>query len=235
MRIALAARLRFSSLAVLVLIGTWLGHAIEYGVVAGWRGFDLGISGPLHSYMLPAAVCLTVASFLVALRLTALARRTRRQCELLRRRLRGAVREHDSLPDRSGAAERAVEAHGLVVLAAVGAAQLCLYLIQENAEAVAAGAPAPGLGAISGVHWAAPLVHLAVASVLTLAWLAGCRLLRGRIAALAAVTAFVAAILRRLGRATAAAVPASAVAVSSWLPPARAPRAPPATRRLLTA
>src|SRR5207245_8812538 len=44
--------------------------------------------------------------------------------------------------------------------------QIGLYLIQENVEAVVAGSPAPGLGAVWGAHWAAPLVHAGVALLL---------------------------------------------------------------------
>ncbi len=48
----------------------------------------------------------------------------------------------------------------------LAAAQIVLYLVQENIEAVARSQPAPGLGAVTGIHWAAPLVHLYVSLLL---------------------------------------------------------------------
>ena len=45
-------------------------------------------------------------------------------------------------------------------------AQIVLYVVQENVEAVASGHPAPGMAAITGIHWAAPFVHLYVALLL---------------------------------------------------------------------
>ncbi|MFZ0918755.1 MAG: hypothetical protein WAN83_01565, partial [Candidatus Dormiibacterota bacterium] len=44
--------------------------------------------------------------------------------------------------------------------------QTALYVVQENIEAVARSQPAPGLGAITGIHWAAPFVHLYVSLLL---------------------------------------------------------------------
>jgi hypothetical protein len=48
----------------------------------------------------------------------------------------------------------------------LAAAQIALYLVQENVEAVARSQAAPGLGAITGIHWAAPFVHLYVSLLL---------------------------------------------------------------------
>ena len=41
--------------------------------------------------------------------------------------------------------------------------QLGLYLLQENGEALAAGRPLPGIGAVAGVHSPVLAVHLLVA------------------------------------------------------------------------
>jgi hypothetical protein len=73
-------------------------------------------------------------------------------------------------------------------------AQLCLYLIQENVEALPAGLPAPGLGAITGVHWAVAIVHLCVALVLA----AAVRVVQRRMDRVAAAVARVEALVRRL-------------------------------------
>ena len=45
--------------------------------------------------------------------------------------------------------------------------------MQENIEAVARSQPAPGLGAITGLHWAAPLVHFYVSPLLACVPIAG--------------------------------------------------------------
>src|SRR5579864_9522832 len=150
-----------------------------------------------------------------------------RQYDALRRRLGAGVRRDGSPLRPTDGRDPAQHAHGLAVLAVVGAAQICLYLIQENVEAIAAGAPVPGLGAVTGAHWTAPLVHLAVASVLTLAWFLCHIRLRARERALAVATAFIHMILDRLrSDPPAPPLPLSA-SPSMWLPPARAPRAPP--------
>jgi hypothetical protein len=77
--------------------------------------------------------------------------------------------------------------------------QIGLYLFQENVEAALAGAAAPGLGAISGVHAAAPLVHGLVALLLCAAAALAWRLLHRRAAAVERVAALLRHLLDRLG------------------------------------
>jgi hypothetical protein len=77
--------------------------------------------------------------------------------------------------------------------------QLGLYLFQENVEAAISGAPSPGLGAVSGFHAPALLIHAAVSLVLCAAALLAARLLRRRAAAVERVAALLRHLLDRLG------------------------------------
>src|SRR4029077_1888868 len=78
------------------------------------------------------------------------------------------------------AAEVSAPAGLLAFWLPLGAAQLALYLAQENLEAVLGGAAAPGLGPVTGVHRAAAALQLGVALVLAAGLLAVGRLLRRR-------------------------------------------------------
>lgn len=218
---AMTVRLRFASLVLLALVGTLLGHAIEYGLVAGWRGVALGLAGPVHSYMIPAAAILLVASFVLALRVMALLRTVRRQYAALWRRLRGGVHSADAPAPRLG-----FDPHPFGLALTISTAQVVLYLIQENAEAAIAGAQAPGLGALTGTHWAAPLVQFAVASWLTIGWLLLCRALRRRTAPLSRLAAAIKAILRTRRTNEPTILVPGAPAIRSR-PSPRAARAPP--------
>ena len=75
-----------------------------------------------------------------------------------------------------------------------------LYLIQENVEAIARAQPAPGWGAMTGVHWAAPLVHLYVALLLACGVRIGQVLLRRREAVVERVESLLRAAARRVRR-----------------------------------
>ena len=228
---AMTVRLRFASLVLLALAGTLLGHAIEYGLVSGWRGVALGLAGPLHSYMIPAAAILVVASFVLALRITALVRAARSQYAALWRRLHSGVRPSDAREaERASAARHGFDPHPLGLALTIATAQVVLYLIQENAEAAIAGAPAPGLAALTGTHWAAALVQFAVATWLTIGWLLLRRVVRRRTAPLATLAAAIRAILsaRRTREAT---FLEPGAAVISFRRSPRAARAPP---RLIT-
>jgi hypothetical protein len=59
-------------------------------------------------------------------------------------------------------------------------AQVTLYLVQENVEARLAGLAMPGAGPLTGIHWAAPLIHLGVALILALGASAVLALFRAR-------------------------------------------------------
>ena len=116
--------------------------------------------------MLPVAGALVVLGAVFAFRLArawqALNDRLDRAAAGVRRIWRGRA--------DSGAGARSPRSTPGTRLAAIwlplAAAQIALYLVQENVEAVARSQPAPGLGAITGIHWAAPFVHLYVSLLL---------------------------------------------------------------------
>jgi hypothetical protein len=147
---------------LLAFIGLWTGHTLEYLRVWGTEG----LSSPLHAYMLPVAGVLAVLSTVFAIRIwrawQALNHRLDRAVVRLRRIWRGHGAELPVEPVASASQVTRLVAIWLP-LAAV---QIALYLIQENFEALAQARPAPGLGAITGIHWAAPFVHLYVALLL---------------------------------------------------------------------
>lgn len=156
--------------ALVACVGVWLGHTLEYVRVWGWSGLDRELTGSTHLYMVPLGLGLTL---LLALAAAALAK--------LHSRLAGRVQRASGLLARAWRSRAAVglrpatRARGTPlswgrVTVALGAAlavlQVGLYLIQENVESAVAGVLVPGVSAVTGVHWAAPLLQLAVGFVL---------------------------------------------------------------------
>lgn len=224
MRTGVSARLRVTSLVVLALAGTWLGHGVEYGLVAGWRGVALGLWGPLHSYMLPVALLLSAAAFALALRISALAQAARQRSDQLWRRLRRGVRGNERTRNPAVIAS---DPRPFVLAFALAASQICLYLIQENVEAALAGAPAPGFGAVAGAHWTAALVQVAFAFWLSLGWLLCHRALQRREREVSRLEALIHAISRRRRRPDVRPIPPAAAPASPWSSLPRVGRAPP--------
>ncbi|HZS14334.1 MAG TPA: hypothetical protein VFC09_07035 [Candidatus Dormibacteraeota bacterium] len=195
-------RLAASGGVLLALAGVWLGHTIEYWRVNGAAGLGRVMVGSLHAYMLPVGMLLALAAAAGAMHGLRLWLRLGRQLGGLRPALAGALRGH-----RVAAAPRRVEAtwrpRGGVRIAAwwlpLTVLQIGLYLFQENVEAGIAGAPAPGFGAVTGVHALAPLVHAAVALLLLAAVALGSRLLHRRVEAVERTIALLRHLLDRLG------------------------------------
>ena len=200
---------------LLAFIGLWIGHTLEYLRVWGGDGLVSSMTNPVHAYMLPLAGALVVLSALLALRLwhawQALDIRLQQAAVRLRRVWRGGVEPvADTARRRSSPAARLV-----AIWLPLAAAQIVLYVIQENIEAIAGAKPAPGLGAISGIHWAAPLVHLYVALLLACGTRICQLLLHRRVVVVERIEAFVrAAIRRRRAVPRPAAVPHEVSAVS---------------------
>jgi hypothetical protein len=173
-----------ASLAVLLgLTGVWLGHALEYLRVWGTEGIDRALVGSAHVYMLPLGLVLATGAALAARRAWStwqqLARRLDRAASMLRRALRGERPEIDHM--------RAVEsppswgARMLSLGAALACAQISVYVVQENLEALALHQPAPLLGAVTGIHWAAALIQLDLAFLLLAAAVFVLRRFRSRV------------------------------------------------------
>lgn len=160
-------RLRVASACVLLAFtGLWIGHTLEYLRVWGTAGLAGSMTNPVHAYMLPVAGVLATLGALLGLRVLGAWRALNRRLDLaaarLRRLWRGGAAE-------GGEARQARPSPGTRLVALwlpLATAQIVLYVVQENVEAIARAQPAPGLGAITGIHWAAPLVHLYVSLLL---------------------------------------------------------------------
>jgi hypothetical protein len=161
-------RVAASGGVVLALVGLFIGHTLEYLRVWGPAGVVASMTNPVHAYMLPVAGVLVVLSAAFALQLA-------RAWRTLNARLDSAAAGMRSIWRGRSAAAVAPQSSStpgtrlIAIWLPLAAAQIALYVVQENVEAVASSRPAPGLGAITGIHWAAPLVHLYVALLLACA------------------------------------------------------------------
>jgi hypothetical protein len=159
------ARVAASASVLLAFVGLWIAHTLEYLRVWGAAGIVGSITNPVHAYMLPLLGVLAILGALCGLRLwrawQTLNQRLARAVLGLRSVWRGQdARVPDAPPLSSPVARLAA------IWLPLAGAQVVLYLIQENVEAIARAQPAPGLGAITGIHWAAPFVHLYVSFLL---------------------------------------------------------------------
>lgn len=170
--------------ALLAFVGVWLSHTLEYVRVWGWSGLDQELTGSVHLYMVPVGVVLVLLVAVAGAALARLHRHLTRRVEhasgLLARVWRGRVEAHQGPAARGFAAAPSLGRIVLILGAALAALQVGLYLIQENLESAVAGVPTPGLSAITGVHWAAPIIQLAVGFVLAAVAVALWSLLRRR-------------------------------------------------------
>jgi hypothetical protein len=154
--------------AVLIaLIGVWMTHTAEYVRIGGPTEAWHVLTGSVHLYMLPTAGILALVAALGAARLwrawTALGWRLQSTRAAIAAVWRGRQPSHPLPP------AHALPPFGCRLLALwlpLAVVQAALYLLQENAEARWAGLPVPGLGPMTGLHWAAPLIDLAVALLL---------------------------------------------------------------------
>ncbi len=190
---------------LLALAGVWLGHTVEYARVSGTGGLGAVMLRSLHVYMLPVGLLLALAAAGGAVRGVRLWVGLGRQLSGLRRAVAGALRGRQEAaprlpaPTRDGWTRRGAGVAALAWWLPLSVLQIGLYLFQENVEAAVAGAPAPGLGAITGVHALAPLVHAGVALVLCAAVALASHLLRRRAAAVERTAALLRHLLDRLG------------------------------------
>lgn len=214
-------RTRFAATGgvLLALTGLFIGHTLEYLRVWGTAGIVESMSNPVHAYMLPVAGGLLALSAVFAFRLAiawqALNERLDRAAAGIRRIWRGS---NDAVPDR-GNRRSSPGTRLAAIWLPLAAAQTVLYLLQENVEAVARSQPAPGIGAITGIHWAAPLVHLYV-SLLLACLVRICQIsFHRREVAVERAEALLRAIIRRLRTAAPVIRPHATRAVSplDWL------------------
>ena len=166
-----------AAVALLSATGVWLGHTLEYVRVWGTSGLERELVGSVHLYMVPAGLALILllgAGWAAIRRVHArLGERAARAGALLAGPWRSAEPAAQA-GDARGRSERPALAIFLMLGTALAVLQVALYLVQENTEATLAHLPAPGLAAISGVHWAAPLLQavtaFSLAAVATCAW-----------------------------------------------------------------
>jgi hypothetical protein len=158
-------RLFAPSLVLLALVGTWTGHTLEYARVAGRAGLREELFGSVHLYMLPLGALLAVLAAAGGVGWWRAWQTLGRRLDAARDALAASLRGHRVAAPTATAQPSAAARWGALTLLLTGL-QLVLYLVQENLEATAAGASAPGLRVYLGVHALAPVVHLAVAAVL---------------------------------------------------------------------
>lgn len=159
------ARAAASGSVLLAFVGLWVAHTLEYLRVWGAAGVVGSITNPVHAYMLPLLAVLVVLGALYGLRLRRAWQALNDRVDLAMLGLRSVWRGRDtSVPDTSP--QSSPVARLIAIWLPLAGAQIVLYLIQENVEAIARAQPAPGFGAIIGIHWAAPLVHLYVSLLL---------------------------------------------------------------------
>jgi hypothetical protein len=162
------------------------------------------MAGSVHGYMLPAGILLSLLAAAAGLRCAqawwALGLRLRIARDAVARAWRGAPLP---LPPVETPRDAPTFTSVMLWLAPL---QLALYVLQENLEACRVGLAAPGLGAITGVHSAAPPVHLAVS------------------ACIAAIALLLQQALRRRGRAVIACQHLARVLLAAVLRARSAPR-----------
>ena len=185
------ARAAASGSVLLAFAGLWIAHTLEYLRVWGAAGVVGSITNPVHAYMVPLLAVLVALGALYGLRLwrawQALNQRLDRAMLGLRCVWRGQNARASDAPRASSPVARLA-----AIWLPLAGAQIVLYLIQENVEAIARAQPAPGFGAITGIHWAAPLVHLYVSLLLA----CGTRICQVLLHRRAVVVARVEALLR---------------------------------------
>ncbi len=169
-------------------------------------------TNPVHAYMLPLAAVLLLLGAAWAVRLVTTWRglqdRLDHAAAALHSIWRGAPAVASRAPGRSSPVTRLA-----AIWLPLFVAQIVLYLVQENIEAIARAQPAPGLGAITGIHWAAPIVHAYVALILACAVRIGQVLLHRRTVVVERVEALLRVLVKRTRRITAGiALPVTRVA-----------------------
>lgn len=159
------ARVAASASVLLAFIGLWIAHTLEYLRVWGAAGIVSSITNPVHAYMLPLLGVLAILGALYGLRLWRAWQTLNQRLERAVLGLRSVWRGQDARVPDAPTLSSPVARLAAIWLPLAGA-QIVLYFIQENVEAIARAQPAPGLGAITGIHWAAPFVHLYVSLLL---------------------------------------------------------------------
>jgi hypothetical protein len=195
------------AISLVLLTSVWLGHTVEY-----MRLWPDGVQGQLlrsvHVYMLPLAIVLQAMAVVAVATFLRLWRAIGLRAEQAEATLAGAWRNaYLPLPAEPIHTGTGLGARTLWLLLAP--VELTLYLLQENIEAAHAGLGAPGIGAITGVHWPVAFVHLAILLFLCSALAGAVRLLAKRAREVEKVERLAHLVARRHHRHEAPSMPAS--------------------------
>lgn len=156
-----------TGLAIVAVLGAWLGHGVEAFRLQGTAGLSMALGGRVHLYMLPVGAAIAVSATLLALWSWRLWRDLGRRLTHARGLLHHSWRDgRAALPAPEVGHRGAGVPAFLRLWPVLTAAQVALYVVQENLETTLGGRSAPGLGVLGGVHRPVVLVHLAVALVL---------------------------------------------------------------------
>lgn len=191
-------RLRWAVAAVVVgFAGVWVSHTLEMLRIGGGAALAPALGRPVHAYLIPVGLALAGLSACAGMRAAWVWHRWGRRLDIALGQLRQGFRHGlpatslRSAPDGEAPSATA----GLLLLwLPLAAAQLLLYVVQENLEYRVAGAGMPGIAVVSGTHWAAPVIHLYVSFVLATTVLIVARVMRRRVAAVSAVATLVRAL-----------------------------------------
>lgn len=175
------ARVTAPGVVLVVFIGVWLGHTLEYARLRGVAGLHDELLSSVHVYMLPLGALLATLASLNGVWCWRAWQALGRQLDATRASLARIWRADPGTWIPAPSASPLSSGAGWLSLAVILAVlQTGVYTVQENLENAIAGRAISGLGVVTGVHWLAPVVHLTVAVSLAALLSVGARLLRDR-------------------------------------------------------
>ena len=173
-RVGAIGRIAAPMFVLCALIGTWLGHSLEYLRINGPGALAWEMGRSVHLYMLPLGAVLLAAALVGGARWVRGVNVLAARLAQLREAVRGGRWPSPGLAGstrflrRSTPTTSTIPAQFASLWVLLALIQVGLYLLQENLEARLVGLRGPGLTALSGQHWAAVPIHLAVAAVLAM-------------------------------------------------------------------
>jgi hypothetical protein len=190
------------------LAGAWLAHTLEI-----WQLTTSGVhfSGPVslspfggvHNYMVVVGVALLGLSAVFGSALWRLWWCLCRRLETARYHFRRLLRTSNSSHKPSiDEVVPSAPARLLYLWLPITAAQILLYVMQENIESAATVRSLPGISVLFGVHWAAPFIHGAVALVLAATIVLATRKIQSKAIAIEKIARAHVALWKWLTRAT---------------------------------
>lgn len=215
-----SARILTPLLVVAALTGTWVGHTLEMFVeeqsfrssldslhlapavtqVLLQRVAATPFAG-VHRYMLGLGLALTIISFLGAAHLWNAWRSFNLRLDQVRLLVLSTLRNHP-VPAAPRIDPSSTPPSFISMWTGLALAQIVLYLVQENTEAILTRSRPPGFGVLTGTHWSAALIQCGVALLLSGAMLLLTRLFRRKVHELVRAARFANAIWTHAFRAS---------------------------------